>query len=157
ALFVWATYVLARRIAGPAAGVAAALIAATSPVVLFMSLWVMSDVPAGASWTGTAACALSDSRRGSVIAGLLAALGVLIRPNLVSLALVPFVWIVLASAGRERLVRAVSYTAPVGLAALAIGTLNAYWYGSPLLSGYGDPKTLYSIRNVWSNAHRYSI
>jgi hypothetical protein len=155
-LFVWATYALARRIAGHAAGAAAALIAATSPVVLFMSLSVMSDVPAGAVWTGAAAGALSGSRRGALIAGVLAALGVLIRPNLVPLAIVPFACIVLASAGRERLVHAVSYAVPVGLAALAIGMLNADWYGSPFLSGYGDPKTLYSLHNVWPNVQRYA-
>jgi hypothetical protein len=156
-LFVWATYALARQIAGAVAGAAAALIAATSPVMLFMSLWVMSDVPAGAAWTGAAASALSDSRRGTILSGALAALGVLIRPNLVWLALVPFVRIVAASSGRERLVRAVSYAVPVGIAAVGVAILNAYWYGSPLLSGYGNPKTLYSLHNIWPNVRHFSV
>jgi hypothetical protein len=156
-LFVWATYVLARRVAGAAAGVAAALIAATSPVVLFLSLWVMSDVPAGAAWTGAAACALSNSRRGAFLSAVLSALGILIRPNLVTLALVPFVWILVTSTGRERLVRAAVYAVPVGIAALSIAVLNAYWYGSPLLSGYGDARALYSIHNVWPNLQRYPV
>jgi hypothetical protein len=155
-LFVWATYALGRQIAGPVAGAAAALIAATSPVVLFMSLWVMSDVPAGAAWTGAAASVLSESRRGTILSGTFAALGILIRPNLVWLALVPFVRIAAASSGRERLVRAVSYALPVGIAAVTIAILNAYWYGSPLLSGYGDPKTLYSLHNIWPNVRHYS-
>jgi hypothetical protein len=156
-LFVWATYALARQIAGAVAGAAAALIAATSPVVLFMSLWVMSDVPAGAAWTGAAASALSESRRATILSGTLAALGVLIRPNLVWLALVPFVWIVLRSSGRGRLVRAVSYAVPVGIAAIAIAILNAYWYGSPFLSGYGNPKTLYSLHNIRPNVRHYFV
>ena len=156
-LFVWVTYVLARRIAGAAAGAAAALIAATSPVVLFMSLWVMSDVPAAAAWTGAAACALSNSRRGTFVSALLSALGILIRPNLVTLALVPFVWVVLTGAGRERLGRAAVYAIPVGISASMIAILNAYWYGSPLLSGYGEPRALYSIHNVWPNLQRYPV
>lgn len=156
-LFVWATYALARRIAGVSAGVAAALIAATSPIVLFMSLWPMSDLPAGAAWTGAAACALSDSRRGALHSGMLAALAVLIRPNLAPLALVPFVWIVLASAGRERQIRAVWFAAPAGVAAVAIAALNAYWYGSPFVSGYGGLHALYAMQNVWPNLQRYPV
>jgi hypothetical protein len=155
-LFVWATYLLARRLAGPVAGVAAALIAATSPVVVFMSLWPMSDVPAGAAWTASAALTLSNSRRGAWLGGLCAALGVLIRPNLVALALVPFAWIVWANSGRERYVRAAIFSAFVVAAAAAIGALNDFWYGSPLLSGYGDPRTLYSMHNVRPNLQRYT-
>lgn len=154
--FVLATYALGRRLAGPVAGGAAALVAATSPIVLFMSLSPMSDVPAGAAWTAAAAFALSTSRTGAVFAGLCAALGVLIRPNLVVLALVPFAWIVTAHRGRERAIRAAAFAAFVSSAAVAIGALNAYWYGSPFLSGYGDPKALYSVQNVRPNLAHYA-
>jgi hypothetical protein len=156
-LFVWATYLLARRLAGPAAGVAAALIAATSPVVVFMSLWPMSDVPAGAAWTASAVLTLSNARRGAWLGGVSAAIGILIRPNLFALALLPCAWIAWTNSGRERYVRAGIFSLFVVIAAAAIGALNAFWYGSPFLSGYGDPKTLYAIAHVWPNLQRYPV
>jgi hypothetical protein len=156
-LFIWVAFVLARRIAGQAAGVAAALLAATSPTVLFLSLWPMSDVPAAAAWTGAAAAAVNDTRRGAWIAGVCAALAILIRPNIFPLALLPLAWIVLTCDGRERRIRAAIYSAWVVPAALAIGVLNAAWYGSPLMSGYGSPAILYSLRNVPANLQRYPL
>ena len=154
-LFVWVTFVLARRMAGPLAGVAAASIAASSPVVLFLSLWPMSDVPAGAAWTAAAAATLASSRRGALLAGFCTAIGILIRPNLVPLALVPLAWIVLRSPS-ERLRRAVSFCSFVIPAVIGIAALNTRWYGSPLFSGYGDPSVLYSARHVWTNLRQYS-
>ena len=50
----------------------------------------MSDVPAGALWTAAAVAALGDSRRSAALSGLAAAAGLLVRPNLVLLTLVPF-------------------------------------------------------------------
>ena len=155
-LFVWAAFVLARRIAGPAAGLAAALLAATSPVVLFMSLWPMSDVPAGAMWTAAAAAAVAGSRRGAVGAGLLAALALLIRSNLAPLAAAPLAFIVLTVPPAERLRRAALYSVSVVAAAAFVAALNAAWFGSPFLSGYGNPRDLYTLDNVWPNLQRYT-
>ena len=69
ALVVWLTFLLGRRTGGPWAGMLAALFVVTSPIVLFQSLWPMSDVPAAALWTGAALAALGDSRRSALAAG----------------------------------------------------------------------------------------
>lgn len=154
-LFVMATYLLAKRMAGPVAGGAAALLAATSPVALFMSLWPMSDVPAAAIWTGAAAAALGPTRRSAIAAGVLTALGILVRPNLVPLAALPIAWIVLASARDERRWRASAAAVPAAAAATIVGALNAAWYGSPFTSGYGDPGRLFTIANAGYNLRHY--
>jgi len=164
ALFVWATFVLARRIAGPAAGIAATALAATSPIALFMALSPMSDVPAAAIWTGALAAAIGDRRRDAILAGVCAALGILVRPNLAPLALVPLIFRLkaeattadpVASAFRRNVQRAVLYCALWLPAAAGIGVLNTYWYGSPFLSGYGDPHALYSFGNIRPNLQHY--
>ena len=154
-LFVWASYVLARRTAGPIAGAAAALLAATSPVASFLSLWPMSDVPSAAIWTGAAACMLAATMSGTVAAGLLAALGVLVRPNLAPLTGVLVISILLTSPARGRWLRAAIVAGCAGAAAVVIALLNARWYGSPLLSGYGTPSALYSVANVGPNLRHY--
>jgi hypothetical protein len=163
-VFVWVTFMLGRRIAGPVAGVAAALLAATSPIALFMALSPMSDVPSAAIWTGAAAAALGRTRRDAVVAGLWVALGILVRPNLAPLAILPLVRLNAETTDEEkgkprakgaRLRAAAIYGAVCVPAAIAIAMLNTLWYGSPLLSGYGDPHQLYSVRNVWPNLQHY--
>jgi hypothetical protein len=129
--------------------------AATSPIVLFLSLWVMSDVPAGVMWTASAWAALTRSRRGAIAAGVFAALGLLIRPNLAPLAVVPFAWMVLTGETADRMRRAVLFCTPVALAALAIGALNATWFGSPLASGYGDASARFGLQYIWPNLRHY--
>ena len=62
ALFVWLTFRLGTRAGGPTAGLVAALLVSTSPVVLFQTVWPMSDVPAAAVWTGAALVALGFAR-----------------------------------------------------------------------------------------------
>ena len=52
ALAVWSTFVLGRRIAGPAAGALAAILLAASPPFLYQIVQPMSDVPASAMWPG---------------------------------------------------------------------------------------------------------
>jgi hypothetical protein len=156
ALFVWFTFCLGRRAGGPLTGLIAAIIAATSPIVLFQSLWPMTDVPAGALWTGAIVAALGHSRRRSVLAGVAAALGLLVRPNLPLLALVPLAWIFFGARGRERLVRATLFSLPLVPAVAGLAALNVVWYGSPLASGYGRASDIYALESVWPNVQRYS-
>jgi hypothetical protein len=154
--FVLATFLLARRMAGPAAGAAAAVIAATCPVALFLVLWPMSDVPAAALWTGTAAAALGNRRRDTIAAGACAALGILVRPNLVPLAVLPLAFRLKAeTTGRGGWREAALYCAIWMPAAIAIAALNTAWYGSPLLSGYGSNASLYSVQNIPINLPRF--
>jgi hypothetical protein len=154
-LFVWFTYCLGRRAGGPIAGIVAAVFAATSPIVLFQSITPMSDVPAGALWTGAASAALMPSRRGAILSGVAAALGLLVRPNLPLLALVPLAWIFFAARGRERFARTAIYLLPIVPVAIGVAWLNNTWYGSPLASGYGRTSDLYSLESVWPNIQRY--
>ena len=154
-LFVWAAFALARRMADATWGLVAALLAATSPIVLFMSLMPMSDVPAGAAWTASTAAAVTQSRRGAVLSGLLAGLGVLIRPNLAPLAIALLAFLLATASGTERLRRAAVFCAAFVPGAIAIGALNASWYGSPFLSGYGNPRDLYAIANIPPNLAHY--
>ena len=59
ALAVWSTFVLGRRIAGPAAGALAAILLAASPPFLYQIVQPMSDVPASAMWA-VALVAITD-------------------------------------------------------------------------------------------------
>jgi len=154
-LFVWATFVLARRMGDAKWGLAAALLAATSPIVLFMSLMPMSDVPAGAAWTAATAAALTRSRRGALLTSGLAAVGLLIRPNLAPLAIPLIAFLLATTPGDERWRRAALFCAVIVPAAIAIGALNASWYGSPFLSGYGNPRDLYAAANIAPNLQHY--
>jgi len=157
ALYLWCTFLLGRRAGGPGVGLSAALLVATSPVVLYQSLWPMSDVPAGALWTAAGVAALGGSRRSAVLSGVCAAVGLLIRPNLPLLVLVPSGAIVLHARGRERLARAALFCVPILPVVLTVAVLNAAWYGSPLASGYGRAADLYSLESVWPNLQRYSV
>ena len=157
ALLVWLTYTWGRHTAGPAAGFIASLVIVTSPIVLYQSLWPMSDVPAGTLWTGAAVTSLLRGTRWNALAtGLWTAAGLLVRPNLLLLTLVPLGQVAAGARGRERWIRVVLFCAGVIPAALLIATLNAMWYGAPWHSGYGSAADLYSIENISVNVRRYS-
>jgi hypothetical protein len=156
ALLVWFTYSVGRRVDGPATGLTAALVATTSPIVLFQSIAPMSDIPAGALWTGALLGALGNRRRSAFLGGLAAAAGLLVRPNLPLLAVVLFCWIVFASRGRERIVRAALFSIPIVPAVIAIAAINTAWYGSPLMSGYGSSADIYALANVAPNLRLYT-
>lgn len=157
ALVVWLTYLLGRRTGGPWAGIVAALFVATSPIVLFQSLWPMSDVPAAALWTGAALAALGTSRRSALGAGCWTAAGLLVRPNLPVIPLLLFAHLAASSRGRNRWIRLALFTAAVAPAALAIAALNTAWYGAPWNSGYGAAAQLYSASNIIPNLTRYPV
>src|SRR4029450_4630764 len=90
AVLVAATFDLGRRIFSTPTALAAAALVACSPVVVFESLVVMADVPAGAMWIGALAAAARATPRSALAAGVFAGAGVLIRPNLLPLALFPW-------------------------------------------------------------------
>jgi 4-amino-4-deoxy-L-arabinose transferase-like glycosyltransferase len=156
ALFVWFTFLLGRRVAGPTVGLLAAGLVAVSPVVLFQAEWPMSDVPAGACWTAALAFALGRTRRSAALGGVATALGLLIRPNLLFLTLVPFAYATLREPEwRERLYRAALFSVSVASAAILIAVLNTMWYGAPWKSGYGPASSLYAFGNVWTNVRQF--
>lgn len=155
-VLVWTTFLLGRRAGGAPTGMLAALFVAASPVVVFQSLWPMSDVPVAALWTAAAVVALRGSRVSPVAAGILGAIAMLVRPNLWFIPPVFAAYFLAASLSwRHGLLRALAFSAALSPAVLAIAVLNARWYGGPLQSGYGTLEGLYSLANVWPNFQRY--
>lgn len=154
ALLVLATYGIGGRIGRPVVGLGAAWLVATSPIALFMAMNPMADLPAAAAWAGATFFVLGNSRQNAAAAGLAIALGVLIRPNVVTLLPVFVAWTVWRDTEARRWSRPLAthtlwllVTALIGPA--AIGIINAIIYGSPVLSGYGNPN--FSSRNIWRN------
>lgn len=157
-LIVWATFVLGKRVAGAGAATLGVLFVAVSPIVIFQSLWPMTDVPIGALWTAAAAAALSDSRRAAVFAGLSAAVAVVVRPNLPLLPAVFVVHFVLtAQTWREGVIRALVFGLLVAPAVVGVAILNSMWFGGAFHSGYGTAGTLYSAHSIWPNLQRYPV
>jgi len=158
ALLVILAYGLGVRVSGRAVGAIAALSVASSPTVLFMSLWPMSDVPAAAFWTASLLLACRSSIVGNIASGAAAGVAIAIRPNLVPLAVFPAiiaVWPVLRTARWG----AVRRLAAFGFACLPFVLFVAWFfnhlYESPLQSGYGDTGSLFSSANLRANLVRY--
>src|SRR5207245_5515340 len=140
---------LGQRAGSPLIGAAAAIILASSPVFLFQLLWPMSDIPAAAFWTAALLCALTPRRYASIAAGLYASVAIAIRPNLAPLAAILFVFLFLTNRGWR------AFALAVLPSFCLIALVNAYLYGSPLLSGYGGLGTLYALGNGPINVTRY--
>jgi len=156
ALFVWFTFRLGTLAGGRLVGLVSALVLATSPAVLYQALWPMSDVPAGALWTAAFVYALGQSRKSAIAAGCWAAIGLLVRPNLLFVPAVPLLLIAMNSRGRERWIRAACFCLPIVPVVVFVAALNTIWYGSPANSGYGAARELYRMENVWPNLQLYS-
>ena len=158
ALLVWLTYVLALRVSDPAVAAGATVLMATSPTLLFMTMWPMSDVPVSAFWMAALVSASGNARRTRAIStGVLTGIAILIRPNLVPLAVVPAALILRGAASSSG--TAWRAGAAVAAGALpfvgAIVALNSLLYGSPLESGYGSISRLYSVDRIGTNFVRH--
>ncbi|MCA1585562.1 MAG: glycosyltransferase family 39 protein [Acidobacteria bacterium] len=164
-LGVWTCARLAMN-TSRAAGVLAAACLATSPTYLVQSFQPMSDVPATAAWTacwlllarGTRAASVPDARALLLFAGMLAALAVMIRPNLAPLASLPAAYLLVlpAPSSSVRVNRILAFSIPVAVAGLVVAGLHWRWYGSPLMSGYGGAGELYATAHVKANVTRYA-
>lgn len=150
-VLVLASYALGRRAAGALVGLAAAILVAASPAVLFQAIWPMSDVPAAAVWTLAVVIALGPGVRAAMLAGGVAAIGLLVRPNLVFVPAAMAVALLVASGWR----RAVAFAAGVAPAAAIIAALNTIWYGAPWKSGYGSLQSLYGFEHLGANLRGY--
>lgn len=161
-VMVLATFGIGRRLGGPAAGLVAAWLLATSPTFLSTLMAPMSDVPAAAAWTVTFWCVTAGTIGSAVAGGVAAAVAVLIRPNLTPMAGLAVLWFVLEarSGGPDR--RRALWQGAAFLAALLPGivitaALNQFWYGSPLTSGYGRVADIFSFSNILPNAKYYAV
>ncbi len=152
AVLVWCTFVAARRIAGPAAGAAAAALIAASPAMLYQVVQPMNDVTTAALWM--AAFAALTGRRW-VLAGACCGLALLVRPNLLPLAVVAAIGLLIKGVlikDQGAVLRFGIAAAPFGLLVLV---LNDALYGSPFRTGYGQVNRLFDVSLVPSNAARY--
>ena len=147
AFMVWFTYLLGSEATGgrTVAVLASALLLA-SPVFLAHVMVPMSDVPAAAGWTLATVFVLKQR---PLEAGVVSGLTLLIRPNLILLALVPvFAW----RQKRERLVR---YAFGLVPGVFAIFVINAALYGEPFTTGYGSLSEMYALSSVPLNVRNY--
>ena len=161
ALTVWATWRLGRELGGSWTGAAAAALVTTSAAFLIMLVQPMSDVAAAAFWT----LALLAAVRGRpVVSGCATAIAILVRPNVIPLAIVPVLLLALDEprppksslcARKRRIARITLFVTAVIPAAATIGLLNWYYYGSPLQSGYGPLGDIYSASRIGTNLQRY--
>jgi hypothetical protein len=149
ALLVWCAFTLARRLSGDLAGVIAAALTASSPVVLINTVHPMSDVPAAALWTAAWAMSLRTSVASGLASGLLAGVAVTIRPNLAPL----FVVIAVVQWGHWK-------SLVVSSAAAAVGPLLVMWsqmvlYGGPLAPSYPDWAGFFKAAHIEVNLGLY--
>jgi hypothetical protein len=156
-LLVLMTFELGRRLFSAGTGLVAALLVASSPVVFFQSLVVMADVPAAAFWTSALVAALTGTPRGALLAGALSGIAILIRPNLLPLALFPWLMALLrCDAGASAFRRTASFALGSVPSALFIAWLNHRLYGSPFTSGYGDIGGAFAIAHASRNIGLYA-
>jgi hypothetical protein len=150
-LIVWR---LGVALGEPLAGALAAVLLAFSPIYLYQSMQPMSDVPVTTFWLAALLAARRPARWSPFAAGTLAAVAILIRPNLAPLA----AFVVLAAATVESKFdfrRAVLCAALLAPAVVALGAIQYQRYGSALASGYGSFDDLFSLSNVAPNLARY--
>jgi hypothetical protein len=149
ALLLWLTYVLGKDATGSkTVGALAAVLLLASPVFLTHLLVPMSDIPAATGWTLVAVLVLKQR---PLAAGIASGVTLLIRPNLVLLALAPILgW----QQKREPLVR---YAIGIVPGVLAIMVINTLLYGGPLSSGYGSLFEPYAWSSVPLNLRNYVV
>ena len=175
AALVWSAYLIARRLAGGAAGAVAAILTATSPIVLYQVVQPMNDVLTAALWMAAFAIvidrpeglsphdsgALHDSETrgdkplGLSIAGLLVGIAILVRPNLAPLAVVvAMIPLALRQSRPARSIALMAVAAFPGLVALL--WLNDALYGGMFASGYGEATRLFTVSNVGPNVTNFA-
>ena len=149
---VMAAFAIARQLAGPMAGATAAILTATSPIVLYQSVQPMNDVVTAALWL--VALAVGGSH---LTSGLLIGIAILVRPNLAPLAIVLAAIPFIQHDTRERQLRGVAAMIAGSLPGIAtLLLLNRALYGSVAGSGYGDAADLFSASHINTNASNYA-
>jgi hypothetical protein len=153
-ILVLATYGIGSRLVSAAAGAIAAVLVATSPVVLYHVMWPMSDVPCAAAWACAFYFALDDRRGWLAASGTCAAIATLIRPNLAFGIAIIAVWVFLRLGDRRW--RSLWFAAPAAVGPVLVAILNTLIYGSPTSSGYDGVNRIFMWENVGANAKLYA-
>jgi hypothetical protein len=159
AVAVLSTFALGTLLHSRLAGLVAATLLATSPIVLFQVVQPMSDVPVTAWWTLAWLFALTPIPQAPFAASATAGIAILTRPNLGPLTLVVALALALARRWRGCAFRTCWLPFAVGLVP-AVGALclvNWRLYGSPFASGYGGIGDLFSFQAILPNARAYAM
>jgi hypothetical protein len=158
ALLVLLTFALGVQVSGRVTGALAALLTVSSPTILFMTLWPMSDVPTAAFWILSLVIASRPpSYTSAALAGISAGVAILIRPNvapLVAFPLASVAWPEAAQAG-VRIRRLVAFAVACLPFVALVAWVNHDLYGSFLMSGYGHASSIYEWQNLRANLDRY--
>jgi hypothetical protein len=159
ASLVWLAFLLARRLSTPLAGVAAAGLTASTPIVLFQAVQPMNDIATGTLWL---AVALATCLARPTITGALVGVALLVRPNLAlggAVAILAMTWLRANPWQPGWAHRVAGALAASALAAapgvIAVLVLNHALYGSPFRSGYGDLGVLFSAAHIPVNLAHY--
>lgn len=160
-VLVLSTYGVARRVAPPGAAVVAAWLIATCPVMIYMVVMPMSDVAAAALWMAACCVLLRPGVPAAGVAGIAAAMAILVRPNLAFVAAILAVWplwqAVRSIEGRgAAFSRCVVFGVGTSTGVFAVAAINQHLYGSPIVSGYGDVNPLFAWSHLWPNLVKYS-
>jgi hypothetical protein len=157
ALLIWVTYKIGERVtASRPLGLAAAVLMASSPTFVFMSMPPMSDVPVAALFCSAILAALTPMRGRAFVTGLLVGGSVLVRPNMAPMAAVFAAYLAWSeSSWRDRLIALIVFGLGCLPAAIAVAIIHTHLYGAPWKSGYGDIDTLYSWSFLWTNLRQY--
>lgn len=174
AIVVLAAYFVGARLHSRYAGLVAAALVATSPIVLFQIVQPMSDVPAAAWWTVALLFALAPLPNAPFAAGGAAGLAILTRPNLLPFSIVmalatmnvprtPWPDSVQLPIPAQTLVerrlrpdRLIAFLAGITPAIGALLLMQWRLYGNPFVSGYGAAAELYSVTNIAPNIGGYA-
>jgi len=152
AALVMFAFAIGRQLAGGVAGVTAAILTATSPIVLYQSVQPMNDIVTAALWLGAFALGLR-----SALAGVMIGAAILVRPNLaplaVVLALAPFIQFGINRQAGRALLQTIMGSLP---GVLVLLWLNHALYGSVIGSGYGATADLFSATYFDDNLTNYS-
>jgi 4-amino-4-deoxy-L-arabinose transferase-like glycosyltransferase len=159
-LAILATYGIGRRLNSSVTGLIAAWLVATSPVTLSASLEPLTDVPVMSTWALAFYFVLGQSTVSAAAAGLSAGLSILIRPNLVLLAVPLGLWLlcrrdVTGPFVRTRVFPAAAFAVGAALGVGAVAAINQHLYGSPVTSGYGRLEDQVALARMLPNLRRY--
>jgi hypothetical protein len=160
AALVLLTFLIGRRVDTPRTGLIAACLVATSPAVLYMLMWPMTDIPTAAIAALVIWCLCRPPTAGAAAAaGIAAAAGLLVRPNFLLIVAGAWVWLLFealrSNRRRHEWIRLIVFTIAAVPGELAVMAISTRWYGSPIASGYGSVSGLLAIDRVTANLQHY--
>lgn len=157
-VLIWVTYKIGERVtASRPLALAAAVLTAASPAILFMSTLPMSDVPVAALFCSAVLAALTPMRARAFVTGMLVGVSVLVRPNLAPMAGIFAVYLAwLDGNWRDRMITLLAFGAGCLPAVIAVAVIHTHLYGAPWKSGYGSFSDLYALSFFTTNLRQFT-